>query len=61
MADKSAVANILDAQVKDYLFGDVIKRIVLNNVMNRLHDRRNVASENCIEFSEIRCDLIRLD
>ena len=39
MADKSTVANVLDAQVKDDLFGDVVKRIVLNNVMNRLHDR----------------------
>ena len=38
MADKSTVANVLDAQVKDDLFGDVVKRIVLNNVMNRLHD-----------------------
>ena len=39
MADKSTVANVLDAQVKDDLFGDVVKRIVLNNDMNRLHDR----------------------
>ena len=38
MADKSTVANVLDAQVKDDFFGDVVKRIILNNVMNRLHD-----------------------
>ena len=39
MADKSTVANILNAQVEDDTFGDVVKSIVLNNVMNRLHDR----------------------
>ena len=39
MADKSTVAKVLDAQEKDDFFGDVVKRIVLNNVMNRLHDR----------------------
>ena len=38
MADKSTVAKVLDAQVKDDYFGDVVKRIILNNVMNRLHD-----------------------
>ena len=38
MADKSTVANVLDAQVKDDLFGDVVKSIILNNVMNCLHD-----------------------
>ena len=37
MADKSTVAKVLDAQVKDDYFGDVVKRIILNNVMNRLH------------------------
>ena len=67
MADKSTLAKVLDAQVKDDFFGDVVKRIILNNVMNRLHDDeieifsiltflqiRNKAPE----FSEIRCDLI---
>ena len=39
MADKSTVANVLNAQVEDDIFGDVVKRIVLDNVMNRLHDR----------------------
>ena len=39
MADKSTVANVLNAQVEDDIFGDVVKSIVLNNVMNRLHDR----------------------
>ena len=38
MADKSTVAKVLDAQIKDDFFGDVVKRIILNNVMNRLHD-----------------------
>ena len=39
IADKSTVANVLNAQVEDDIFGDVVKRIVLDNVMNRLHDR----------------------
>ena len=39
IADKSTVANVLNAQVEDDIFGDVVKSIVLNNVMNRLHDR----------------------
>ena len=38
MGDKSTVAKVVDAQVKDDFFGDVVKRIILNNVMNRLHD-----------------------
>ena len=69
MGDKSTVAKVVDAQVKDDFFGDVVKRIILNNVMNRLHDDgielfsiltflyiRNKAPE--LKLSEIRCDLI---
>ena len=68
MGDKSTVAKVVDAQVKDDFFGDVVKRIILNNVMNRLHDDeiglfsiltflyiRNKAPE--LKLSEIRCDL----
>jgi hypothetical protein len=69
MADKSTVAKVLDAQVKDDYFGDVVKRIILNNVMNRLHGDeielfsiltflyiRNKAPK--LKLSEIRYDLI---
>ena len=71
MGDKSTVAKVVDAQVKDDFFGDVVKRIILNNVMNRLHDDeielfsiltflyiRNKAPELKLKLSEIRCDLI---
>jgi hypothetical protein len=61
----STVAKVLDAQVKDDYFGDVVKRIILNNVMNSLHDDEielfsiltffNKAPE--LKLSEIRCDL----
>ena len=58
MADKSTVANVLDAQVKDDLFGDVVKRIILNNVMNRLHDGEIESFSILLNSNSVKSDVI---
>ena len=57
IADKSTVAKVLEAQVKDDYFGDVVKRIILNNVMNRLHgDEIELLNSNSVKSDTIWFD-----
>ena len=58
MADKSTVAKVLDAQEKDDFFGDVVKRIILNNVMNRLHDGEIETFSILLNSNSVKSDAI---
>ena len=58
MGDKSTVAKVVDAQVKDDFFGDVVKRIILNNVMNRLHDSEIETFSILLNSNSVKSDAI---